>query len=62
MSGYFKSLPELICTTQLQIVEVEEQEAETLVPPPRKPSWLVEQTIEPGDVINFVSWISPKGI
>ena len=62
MVGYFETLPELICAPQTQIVEVEEQEAETLVPPPRKPSWLVEQTIEPGDVINFVSWISPKGI
>ena len=62
MAGYFETLPELICARQTQIVEVEEQEAETLVPPPRKPAWLVEQTIEPGDVINFVSWISPKGI
>lgn len=62
MAGYFETLPELICAPQTQIVEAEEQEAETLVPPPRKPSWLVKQTIEPGDVINFVSWISPKGI
>ena len=58
MAGYFETLHELICTP----AEALEQEAETLVPPPRKPSWLVEQTIEPGDVINFVSWISPKGI
>ena len=60
MSGYFKSLPELICTTQLQTVDVEWSDHETIKP--EKPSWLVEQNIEPGDVINFVSWISPKGI
>lgn len=60
MAGYFESLPELIHAPQTQTVEVEETEAETLKP--QKPSWLVEQTINPGDVIKFVSWIAPKDI
>lgn len=60
MSGYFKTLPEPINTTQLQVVEVEWSEHETIKP--KKPSWLVDQNIEPGDIIKFVSWISPKDI